>query len=84
MRIEAEDSSKSISSITDILTKRDISKQTIVSRAIDTSSKKIEIVIITNPSSAKALFDAVEEISRLQSIFGAITKIRIEDLPSCT
>ena len=66
LRIEAEDNSKSISSITDILIKRDISKQTIVSKMIDASSNKIEIVVITDPSSAKALFDATEEISRLQ------------------
>ena len=84
LRIEAEDSAKSISSITDILTNRNITKQTIVSKVIDASSKKIEIAIITSPSSAKVLFDAAEEISRLQSVFGAITKIRIEDLPSCT
>ncbi len=84
LRIEAADNSKSISSVTDILIKRDISKQTIVSKIIDASSNKIEIVIITDPSSTKALFDATEEISRLQSVSGAITKIRIEDLPNCT
>ena len=53
-----------------------------LSKVVDSTQKKIQIVIITSPSAAGNLFAAAEEIASLNSVCGAITKIRIEDLPS--
>ena len=84
LRIEMEDSSQVMSLITAILVDRGISKETVMRKAIDTSHKKIQIIIITSPSSTSELSAAADEISCLQSVFGVITKIRISDLLSCT
>jgi homoserine dehydrogenase len=80
LRMKAIDKIGVMAQVTNILSENQISIEAIIQREPSSGEQQVTIVMLTHQVKEKYLNQAIQTIEKLESIFGKVTKIRLEML----
>jgi len=80
LRMQAEDKSGVLASVTEILAGQDISIEAMLQKAPSEGSSYLPVVLLTHRVKERQMNKAIQQIEALDAIKGHVTRIRIETL----
>jgi homoserine dehydrogenase len=80
LRMEAEDKPGVMSSVASLLSEQGISIEALIQKAPQAHETRVPVIILTNQAPEGRLDAAVDAIEALDTISGAVTRIRVEAL----
>jgi homoserine dehydrogenase len=80
LRLRAYDKPGVLADVTRILADLSISIDAIRQREPEEGEQEVDIIILTHRTIEKRIDQAIEKIEALDTIFGAVTRIRLEEL----
>ncbi len=80
LRMEAEDRPGVMSAVTRIFSEQGISIEGLIQKAPSAGEARVPVVVLTNTAAQSQVDEAVLQIEALPTIYGSITRIRVETL----
>ena len=80
MRIRVADQAGVLADVTRILADLSISIDAMLQKEPAVNESQTDIIILTHQTQEKNVLAAMEKIEQLDAVFGAVTKIRMEQL----
>ncbi|MFZ4528589.1 MAG: ACT domain-containing protein, partial [Undibacterium curvum] len=80
LRMHVEDRPGVLADVTRILADLTISIDAMLQKEPGDGETRTDIIILTHQTKEKNIVAAIEKIEQLQTVFGAVTKLRLEEL----